>query len=237
VTGAPAALLRASVGSASVWCSGRAGGNVGDAVGDVPDNVAQNRTRLAADAGLPEPQQWVWLRQVHGSAVHLASGPTPADDPPMADAAVTPARGLPLAVVTADCAPVVIANDTAVGIAHAGHRGLAAGVVGATVEAVRANGRGEVRAFLGPCIRAEHYEFGADDLRVLARRFGDEVVGRTAAGRPAFDLAAGVRVALRLASVEHFEDCARDTAAEPDEWFSYRRERETGRQATVVLLH
>jgi YfiH family protein len=236
-------LTRVSLGPAYVWCSGRAGGvsvapygscNVGDHVGDRPDAVAANRERLARAAGLADPTDWVWIRQVHGATVHVASGPTGAH-PPEADAAVTAVPGLPLAVLTADCAPVALACDDAVSVVHAGHRGLEQGVIERAVERLRAVGRGAVRAHLGPCIRPARYEFGEADLARLVARLGPEVAGRTDAGRPALDIPAAVRAALLACGVDDFTDggvCTASSAAH----FSYRRDGVTGRQATVVML-
>ena len=175
----------------------------------------------------------MWLDQVHGTEVLDAAGPS--SSPPVADASVTTERGLPLAIMTADCAPVVVASDTAVGVAHAGHRGLEHGVIEATVERVRAMGSADVRAFLGPCIRAECYEFGARDLERLARHFGPEVVAETRVGRAAFDLPAAVRIALARAGVDDLDDCGVCTA-DSDAHFSYRRDGVTGRQVTVAVL-
>jgi copper oxidase (laccase) domain-containing protein len=103
------------------------------------------------------------------------------------------------------------------------------------VEHVRALGAGPLRAFLGPCIRAECYEFGAGDLATLVARFGTEVEGRTRAGAPALDLAAGVRIALGEAGVDALDDCGVCTADDAD-LFSYRRDGTTGRQVTVAVL-
>jgi hypothetical protein len=235
-------LLSCALGAARVWCSDRHGGvsrppfdaaNVGDHVGDDPEAVAENRRRLARRAGLPAPERWVWLRQVHGASVVTAARAPAA--PPQADAAVTAARRLPLTVVTADCAPVALACDDAVGVAHAGHRGLLLGVVEATVARLRAIGNGPVRALVGPCIRPGRYAFGADDLAPLVAAFGPDVAARTADGRPALDVPAAVRIALRRAGVVDVEDtgvCTFDSA----DHFSYRRDATTGRQATVVVL-
>jgi YfiH family protein len=242
-------LLRATAGAASVWCSGRHGGvsegvyatcNVGDHVGDDVDAVAENRRRVADAAGLGDADHWIWIRQVHGVDVHVAEAPYAGGKRPVADAAVTQTRGLPLAVVTADCAPIVLATDTAVGVVHAGHRGLADGVVERAVEAVRAGAGSSARvhAFLGPCIRPDRYEFGAEDLAAFVERFGDDaVVATTAEGRPALDLPAGVRVALRRAGVDAADvtDSGICTAAS-DDYFSYRRDGVTGRQVTVAVL-
>jgi len=232
-----------TLGSARVWCSDRRGGvssapfdacNVGDHVGDDPEAVRVNRGRVAAAAGLAGPDRWVWMRQVHGIEVHVASEPT-GDHLPEGDAAVTAVRGLPLAVVTADCAPIALACDDAVGVVHAGHRGLELGVIAAAVAALRNIGNGPVRAYLGPCIRPARYEFGARDLARLVARFGPEVEGRTLAGRPALDIPAAVRRALDECGVESFDDSGECTA-ESDAHYSYRRDGLTGRQATTVVL-
>jgi YfiH family protein len=231
-----------TLGPGRVWCTDRRGGvsaapydtlNVGDHVGDDPDAVAANRARVAGAAGLAEATRWVWLDQVHGVHVHVATEPTPV--PPQADAAVTSTRGLPLAVLTADCAPIALACDDAVGVAHAGHRGLEHGVIEATVAALRAIGTGTVRAYLGPCIRPAHYEFGPADLARLVARFGPRVEGRTRDGLPAFDVPAAVRAALADCGVDDLDDGGICTA-ESDEHFSYRRDGVTGRQVTIAML-
>ena len=226
-------LLEASVGSARVFCSGRVHGNVGDHVGDDPQVVAHNRAELAARIAAATAG-WVWLRQVHGNAVHIAAGPGP-NPAPEADAAVTAERGLALAIVTADCAPLVIANDEAIGVVHAGHRGLAAGVIEAAIGSVRKLGSGEVRAFLGPCIRPARYEFGAADLAPFVAQFGPEVAGRTDAGGPALDIPAAIRIVLAREGVTSFADCEICTAESPA-YFSYRRSVDSGRQVTIAVL-
>ena len=231
------------LGQATVFCSDRYGGvsgapyescNVGDHVGDDPAAVAANRERVASAAGLVASTQWVWMQQVHGVAVHVADGPTGLV-PPVADAAVTAVRGLPLAVVTADCAPVALACDDAIGVVHAGHPGLEHGVIEAAVAALRAIGSGPVIAYLGPCIHPERYEFGAGDLHRLVARFGPEVASTTRDGRPAFDVPSAVRAALRDCGVDRFEDGGVCTSASPAH-FSYRRDGVTGRQATIAVL-
>jgi YfiH family protein len=156
-----------------------------------------------------------------------------AGDP--ADAAVTAIPGAVLAVHTADCAPVFLVADGVVGVAHAGWRGLASGVLPATAAAMRELGAQDIRAVVGPLIRAECYEFGADDLDRVASVLGDEVRGLTAHGAPALDLRAGVERALRDAEVHevlHEGDC---TACGVD-LFSHRARGDVGRQAAVVWL-
>jgi YfiH family protein len=237
-------LTRVDLGPARVFCSGRAGGvspvpyescNVGDHVGDARERVDVNRRRVADAAGLGDPAEWAWIRQVHGVDVHVATAPNAGADIPEADAVVTARRGLPVAVVTADCAPVALACDDAVGVVHAGHPGLEHGVIGRAVEQLRAIGTGPVRAYLGPCIRPARYEFGAADLARIVARLGAEVEGRTADGRPALDIPAAVRAALRACGVDEFVDGGVCTAASAAH-FSYRRDGVTGRQATIVVL-
>jgi YfiH family protein len=205
--------------------------NLGDHVGDDPAAVDANRSAVAGAVGVPGP--WAWMQQVHGNDVVTVDGPT--TTAPTADALVTTTPGLPLTVVTADCAPIVLACDGAVAVVHAGHRGLLDGVIERAVATVRAAGNDDVYALLGPCIRAPRYEFGTDDLAQLTAVFGDEVASRTEWGTPAFDITAAVRIALERTRVEHFVDTGVCTSASSD-YFSYRRDGTTGRQATIAVL-
>jgi YfiH family protein len=151
-----------------------------------------------------------------------------------ADAAVTDQEGCALAVLTADCVPVVLATaGGAVGVAHAGWAGLLAGVVQRTVEEVQALGGREVRAAIGPCIRPECYEFGTDALQRMTDRFGEQVAATTAAGTPALDLPLAVRAALEEQGVHDVLDVGACTACTTD-YYSWRARREQQRQATVV---
>jgi YfiH family protein len=200
-------------------------------VGDALPAVRENRARLARARGLRPPDEWVWLDQVHGSDVVTVTTPGVRAT---ADAAVTAVPGVPLVVLTADCAPIAIADERAVGVIHAGWRGLLAGVVPAAVEALRAVGRGRVRAAIGPCIRPSHYEFGADDLATVADRFGPAVVAETVDGRPALDLAAGVRAAFAECGVDDVRDEGACTFSDV-RYFSHRRDGMTGRQAVVAV--
>lgn len=178
---------------------------------------------------------WTWLRQVHRASVAVVTHPGGGAGK-AADAAVTAVPGAALAVHTADCAPVVLHGDGVVGIAHAGWRGLLAGVIPATVDAMRALGAGEVDAVLGPCIHAECYEFGADDLAAVAAALGDGVRGVTASGRPALDVPAAVRAAAREAGVRDVDDVDACTSCDATRYFSHRARGEAGRQAAVVWL-
>jgi polyphenol oxidase len=208
--------------------------NLGFASGDDPSAVAENRRRVsealggsAGDAG-----RWAWARQVHGGDVLEPSSPGRAGD---GDALVTADRGIALLVLVADCAPVALVAGDAVGAVHVGWRGLLAGVVPAAVAAVRHRGRDRVRAVIGPCISAAHYEFGTEELEEVARRVGPLVRARTADGGPALDLRAGVRAALEDAGVGDCTDVEMCTFAS-DAHFSHRRDGVTGRQALVVAF-
>ncbi len=182
--------------------------------------------------GPAEPGDWVWLRQVHGHEVVTVDA-APAT-PPEADAAVTTAVGLPLVVMTADCAPVALASPGGIAVVHAGWPGLEQGVLGAAVDALRAVAPGPVRAWLGPCVHPARYEFGADLLERLVDRLGPEVAATTDAGTPALDIPAAVRISLARAGVGDLTDVDVCTAASPDH-FSHRRDGVTGRQAVVVV--
>jgi len=207
-------------------------------VGDDPAAVAANRARaasaLATDhVGLStDPADWVWLRQVHGHDVVTVAAPPV--DPPEADAAVTTSVGLPLVVMTADCAPVALASPGGVAVVHAGWPGLEQNVLGAAVAALRAVAPGPVTAWLGPCVHPARYEFGADLLGRLVHHLGPEVASVTDAGTPALDIPAAVRVSLARAGVEAVTDVGVCTASSP-EHFSHRRDGVTGRQAVVVV--
>jgi YfiH family protein len=177
--------------------------------------------------------EWTWLRQVHGTTVAQVEAPG-GQAGAKADAAVARIPSAALAVLAADCAPVALAADAGViGVAHAGWRGLAAGVLEAAVGAMRDLGAGDVVAALGPCIHAECYEFGEDDLDTVAARLGDVVRATTATGRPALDVPAAVVAALGAAGVTEVQDVDVCTACSPD-YFSWRARRDTGRQAAVV---
>ena len=234
-------VLTRTIGNAHIVFTDRHGGvsrapyasaNLGSHVGDAPDAVAENRRRAAAAAGIAPPESWVFLEQVHGREV-VRCDEAPAA-PPAADASVTSAPGVPLVIVVADCAPIALVADDAVAAVHAGWPGLELGVIDAAVSELRRVSRGEVRAVVGPCIHPERYEFGADLLERLVARLGDEVVGRTGAGTPALDIPAAVRSALTRAGVVDVDDVGVCTAASPD-YFSYRRDGPTGRQAMFVV--
>ncbi|MDP1819541.1 MAG: polyphenol oxidase family protein [Acidimicrobiales bacterium] len=183
-------------------------------------------------AGAPRP--WTWLRQVHGDRVVVVSRPGEHAGVE-ADAAVTATPGCTLAVRTADCAPVVLRGAHAVAVAHLGWRGVLAGLVARTADAMRELGAAPVAADLGPCIRSGCYEFDGPELDDLAARFGDGVRATTDGGRPALDLAAAVRVALAEQGVTDVRDGGVCTACD-ERWFSHRVRQDTGRLATLAWI-
>jgi YfiH family protein len=206
---------------------------------DAPANVRANRA-LAAQAIGVAPEILMGLKQVHG--VHVVRVTEPWETGPEADAMVTDVPGLALGVITADCAPVLFAGAGAVGAAHAGWRGALAGVLEATVAAMREVGGVEITAAIGPCIHQASYEVSAD-LRdpILAHRAADAAF--FTAGREGhwwFDLPG--YCAARLAAVGvAAEVLPHDTCAEEGRFFSHRRrtlrgEKAIGHQISVIRL-
>ncbi|MGH8271711.1 MAG: peptidoglycan editing factor PgeF [Gammaproteobacteria bacterium] len=209
--------------------------NLGTRTGDDPAHVAANRARLAATERLPaEP---LWLRQVHGNRVLAADEEFKSE--PEADAAVTSTPGRVLAVLTADCLSVFLAarDGSAVGVAHAGWRGLAVGVVEATLAAMPVP-RDEIIAWLGPAISAAHYEVGADVHDAFADSPGVERAF-TASARPGHwfcDLAVLTRARLEAAGVGAVSGGEFCTFDERERFYSYRRDGETGRMASLIWV-
>lgn len=200
---------------------------------DDPASVAENRRRVARH--LPAPP--CWLRQVHGREVAtLSRAPVAA---PVADAAVTRARGVPLAVLVADCLPILLADRAgrAIGIAHAGWRGLAAGVLEATVAALACAAQ-DVVAWLGPAIGPDAFEVGRDVLDAFvapdprsAASFRPLRTGKWLADLPAL-----ARRRLRACGVTDVHGGAWCTVRETQRFYSYRRDGETGRMAGFIWL-
>lgn len=188
---------------------------------------------LAARRAAIVDRPWSWLRQVHGARVISVAEPGEHAGTE-ADAAVTATPGAVLAVQTADCAPVLLTGPGVIGVAHAGWRGLEAGVIEATAAAMAELGGPPDHAVLGPCIRARCYEFGAPELDLVAARLGDGVRATTAWGAPALDVAAGIAEACRRLHIE-LDDVGTCTACSPVHW-SHRARSEPERQALVAWI-
>ncbi|HLT25363.1 MAG TPA: peptidoglycan editing factor PgeF [Zeimonas sp.] len=243
--------------SAGPWglVDGRPGGlNLGARCGDDPQAVARNRARVARAVGsMP-----VWLEQVHGVDVHAIVGTAspavdasrrPAPDgtgaaaEPRADASVTDVPGVALAVLTADCLPVLFADarGRAVGAAHAGWRGLCAGVLERTVEALRAlcADDAEVLAWLGPAIGPQAFEVGDEVRERFCDVDPDAASGFVAGARPGkwlADLHRLARQRLARVGVHRVDGVARCTVRDARDFYSYRRDGRCGRMASMVWM-
>ncbi len=216
-----------ALGPALVRWTGRGEGDMADPTGTDP--IVRSRR----DAVVPRP--WTWLVQVHGAEVVVVDAPGGAAGR-VADAAATTAPGAALAIFTADCAPVTFASpEGVIGAAHAGWRGLVAGVIEETASTMRRLGASSIVAALGPCIHAGCYAFGSEDLDTAANRLGSSVRGETRDGRPALDIPQAVRVALERAGAELVVDAGICTACSAEHW-SWRARHDRQRQATVVWL-
>lgn len=249
------ALSTTRRGGVSVGRNGLAGGgagglNLGSHVGDDPQAVAENRRRLASVL----PAQPYWLEQVHGCAV---VGVGTADDggaprfPPRADASIADRPGQVCAIMTADCLPVLLCDraGTVVGAAHAGWRGLCAGVLEATLSgmAERARDRDpEWLAWLGPAIGPDAFEVGADVRDAfLSQALPHERAETDAAFRPLgagegskylADLYALARLRLRRAGCHQIHGGDACTVSDADRFYSYRRDGVTGRMASLIWV-
>ncbi len=175
---------------------------------------------------------WSWVRQVHEATIVEVTRPGQHAGVE-ADGLVTAALGCPIAVTTADCAPVVLLAERGVAVVHAGWRGLAGGVIGVAAERLSEIGGAPVASLLGPCIGPGAYEFGAAELELVADRLGPGVDGRTVAGRPALDVPAAVASACRLAGWPAPE---RPACTSDPRWFSHRTRADDHRQTAVAWL-
>ncbi|MET7924641.1 peptidoglycan editing factor PgeF [Streptomyces sp. NPDC005349] len=212
--------------------------NLGGAVGDDPAAVHANRGSAARSLGL-DPAHVVWMNQVHGPDVAVVDGPWgPAADIPSVDAIVTAQRGLALAVLTADCTPVLLADPVAgiAAAAHAGRPGMVAGVVPAAVEAMVGLGAEPARivARTGPAVCGKCYEV-PDGMRAEVAAVEPAAYAETSWGTPAVDVTAGVHAQLERLGVRDRQQSPVCTLESHDH-FSYRRDRTTGRLAGYVWL-
>lgn len=212
--------------------------NLGGHVGDDPDSVALNRKRLAASIGC-EAEAIHWLEQVHGQRVleiktRLSPGPEPAD------AATTTQPGMICAILTADCLPVLFCDHqgSQVAAAHAGWRGLVGGVLENTLAVF--DRPGAVMAWLGPAIGPGAFEVGPEVREAfLAADAGASVCFASSdanAGRFMADLYGLARRRLQAVGVNAIYGGGHCTVQERDRFFSFRRDGQTGRQASCIWL-
>ena len=212
--------------------------NLGRQVGDDPANVEQNRRLLGAML----PRTPVWLSQVHGSKVISADRYVSGGLAPEGDAAMTAAHNLPCAVMVADCLPVFLCDESAsvVGIAHAGWRGLHAGVAEATVQAM-AVPPSSMMAWLGPAIGPSAFEVGPEVREAFVRhdsRAADAFTERGPAhpGKYFADIFLLARQRLAAAGVTRVFGGSHCTFGDPATFYSYRRDGKTGRMAGIIWL-
>jgi len=205
--------------------------NCGFGSADEPQRVAENRARVATALGLPA-DRLITCHQIHSADVVAVETPWTRETAPRADGMVTLVPNLALAVLAADCAPVLLADPEArvIGACHAGWRGAVHGIVDATVEAMTRLGarRERLRAVVGPCIGGASYEVGPEFRERFLEDRADNADLFQAASRPGhflFDLPAYVLRRLERLGVRHAASTGGDTVAEPARFFSYRRAR------------
>jgi len=222
-----------------------AGLNVGTGSSDDRDAIAENRRRAIA-AVLPDATL-ATVHQIHSAEAVTVTRPWPHDDRPRADAMATDRPGVLLGILTADCAPVLLADEHAgvIGAAHAGWRGALGGVIEAVVERMEMLGanRERIAAAVGPCIAQPSYEVdeGFRDRFVAEDRAHDRFFVTGARGKPHFDLCGFVVHRLLFTGVGEVEALRLDTYADPERFYSYRRathqgEADYGRQIALVGL-
>jgi len=207
--------------------------NLGGQVGDDPVAVESNRVLVAGAFGV-QRDHLLFMAQCHGSDLAVVDGPWQGE-PPAVDALVTTSTDLALAVLVADCTPVLLVDRTA-GVAaavHAGRPGMVAGVVGRAVDAMSDLGARSISAVVGPSVCGRCYEVPAA-MRTQAAGVSPVAAAISWHGTPSVDVAAGVVDQLRARSVEvqWVQGCSRES----ERLFSYRRRQQTGRFAGVVRL-
>ena len=221
--------------------------NGGVGSNDAPEQVAENRARMAQSLGIA-PERFLTPYQIHSPEVVVADRPWTAETRPRADAVVTREPGLAIGVSTADCGPLLFADAKArvIGAAHAGWRGAFTGVIDGTVAAMEKLGaeRANIAVTLGPTISQPNYEVGAEFVeRFLAadadnaRFFKDSI----RADHAMFDLNGYIAARIKRAGVVKFEDLGLCTYADPQRFYSFRRathlsEPDYGRHINAIAL-
>lgn len=208
--------------------------NLGSHVGDDPAAVATNRARVGKLVGKP-----VWLDQVHGIRVIDVARFVSTDQPPQADAVFASEPGAACVVMTADCLPVLFCNESGsvVAAAHAGWRGLLAGVLEETIRAMAVPGN-TMMAYLGPAIGPQAFEVG-DEVRsayVAENPVAAAAFKPAAPGKWLADIYMLARQRLVRQGVERIFGGSFCTVGDPERFFSYRRDGQTGRMAAMIWL-
>jgi len=209
--------------------------NLADHVGDDLQQVTKNRAKLVADLQLPaEP---VWMEQVHGNTVIQLDERS--GKKPQADASISRQKGVVCAVLTADCLPVFFCNaiGTEVAIAHAGWRGLHAGIISNTVRAMQ-TAPGDIMVSLGPAIGPQSFEVGQEVYDAFSGKdMGNAAAFRkTARGSYLCDLYQLALNELCALGVQEIAGGGYDTYTDETQFFSYRRHKNTGRMASLIWI-
>jgi YfiH family protein len=240
VVGVLSTLRSGGVSVGSYGATGDHGGglNLGLHVGDEPAAVEQNRRLLRAKL----PAEPAWLAQVHGTRVLDLSSEHDPLTVSEADASIACRPDRVCTIMSADCLPVLLADcrGAQVGAAHAGWRGLAQGVIEQTVAAMRASGADQLTAWLGPAIGPEAFEVGIEVRRAFAHLGPQAEAAFTPvpdkADKFLADLAGLARLALLRSGVTQVsggQDC---TVSDPAKFYSFRRDRVTGRMASLIWI-
>jgi YfiH family protein len=212
--------------------------NLSFAVGDEDERVTVNRERLCRGLGI---ERFATAEQVHGAKVvrvgvrrARAGFDAPADRIPRADVLTAASAGVAIAVLTADCVPVVAASGRAgtVAVAHAGWRGIAASIVAEMASVFERPA--DVRVAIGPAIGPDHYEVGEDVALAVAAGTQAGAVTERHGDRIRLDLVATIRAELRALGIRRVEDTGLCTACHDPRFFSYRRDEVTGRQGAIA---
>jgi YfiH family protein len=198
--------------------------NLGDHVGDLPASVAENRAMLESQIGM----SIVFMNQVHGDTVVLVEDNS---NTPTCDALITTERKLAVAVMVADCIPLLLKSDVAVAAVHVGRKGLMNGIARKTIDAMRDLGAEAIHSYIGPNICGGCYEVGDDIFKEVTTKYpASDSSGRT--GKATLDLVAGLKTDLKDTVLLDLSSCV----LEDKNSFSYRRDGITGRQAGVIWL-
>jgi YfiH family protein len=200
--------------------------NLGDHVGDASNSVADNRRILQGLLSQTEP---IFMNQVHGNAVAEVDENT--QSPITADALITRKKGIPLAVLSADCLPILVKGESVVAAIHAGRKGILNGIISNTIERIRQKNSGELSATIGPAICEECYEVGLD---MYLDAINLEPSLATNPKTHCLDLKKAAIRQLQANEVK-VSDLGICTAHDSN-YFSYRRDGITGRNAGVIVL-
>lgn len=181
------------------------------------------------------PGEWAVARQVHGSRVVDAQPAISSSELPEADAITTSEIGQPISVQGADCAPIAFITDRGpIGVAHAGWRGLAGGIIAAVNGRLREHNARVERAIVGPVICTDCYEFGSDDLDAVAKELGDDVRATTSEGSPALDMRTGIVAAFDAIDVTDVDFVGGCSSC--DGGFSHRARKDVERHCLVARI-